>query len=79
MQETQDPQVTHSDREVALGKSTIGASDFQIQTNNIAAREDRLQKIMISKMGKKVRISRAKDNVTMKGSDQRISRWFQRQ
>jgi hypothetical protein len=33
MQETQDPQVTHSDKEVALGKSTVGASDFQIQTN----------------------------------------------
>jgi hypothetical protein len=79
MQEIQDPRVTHSDREVGLGKSAIGASDFQIQTNSIVAREDRLQNIMITKMGKKVRISRAKDSVTAKGSDQSTSRGFQRQ
>jgi hypothetical protein len=33
MQETQDPQNTHSDREVGLGKSSSGASNFGIQTN----------------------------------------------
>jgi hypothetical protein len=42
-------------------------------------REDRLQKRMITKMGKKVRISRAKDNVTAEGSDQCTNKGFQRQ
>jgi hypothetical protein len=52
MQETQDPQVTYSDREVALGKSTVGASDFQIQTNSIAAKGRSSSKNNDNKNGK---------------------------